>query len=102
MNPDTNRFEALTEATELLAQKTDQILPKSGSLLFRPDGSPVPEHWSLFTLDEEIPIKGYVFRVSHIGESHLLLEPVGSFRELQKQRREERKNRSRQNGTSAT
>ena len=59
MNPDTNKFEKLVH----------------GSV--RPDGSPVPEHWSIFTVGEEVTIKDYTFKVAYIGESAILFEPVG-------------------------
>ena len=63
MNPDTNKLEALHEGL-------------TGKLL-RPDGSEVPKHWSTFKLDEHVVVKGYTFRVAYIGESNILLEPVG-------------------------
>jgi hypothetical protein len=58
MNPQTNRLETL--------------------ILFRPNGEPVPSHWTQFTIDELVEIKGYTFRVKYIGESAILFEPVGS------------------------
>lgn len=63
MNPDTNKFEKLEE--------------KGLFGLIRPDGSPVPKHWSIFTMGEEVTIKDYLFRVAYIGESAILFEPVG-------------------------
>jgi len=45
--------------------------------LFRPNGKPVPGHWPIFKEGELIEIKNYTFKVAHIGESHMLLEPVG-------------------------
>jgi len=63
-NPDTNRFEPLTE--------TD-------SKLFRPDGTPVPSHWSIFKADEIVSVKNYSFKVLCVGEKTLLLEPVGPY-----------------------
>lgn len=77
MNPETNRFEnvgTVEELTEALKKPYESILPGQ---LVRPDGSPVPEHWSVFSAGEEIPIKGYVFRVAYIGETSILFEPVG-------------------------
>jgi len=46
--------------------------------LVRPDGSPVPKSWTVFSIDELVEIKGYTFKVAHIGESHILFEPVKS------------------------
>ena len=70
MNPETNRFEELKQD---LAEKLIQREPR----LLRPDGSPVPEHWSIFTVDEHVNVKNYTFKVAYIGEQTLLLEPVG-------------------------
>ena len=78
MNPDTNRLEQLTEGK---ASPLDDLKKELAGLteptLLRPDGSPVPKHWSTFRVGETLAIKGYTFRVGYIGESTLLLEPVG-------------------------
>lgn len=71
MNPDTNKFEELSEAASSISDKLQ------GISLIRPDGSPVPKHWSTFTAGEEVVIKGYTFKVAYIGESNILFEPVG-------------------------
>lgn len=86
MNPETNRFEKLTELTEnpgyeaQLAQRYEakmaETLAKASPQLLRPDGSPVPETWSTYREGELVVVKGYTFRVAHIGESYLVLEPV--------------------------
>ena len=89
MNPDKNQFEALREAAgevgddltkDLLTEKfTERLIKKIGepkASLVRADGSPVPEHWPIFKVGEEIVVKNYVFRVAYIGETTLLLEPV--------------------------
>ena len=86
MNPETNQFEELSEAVAAASSET-KLLPGQ---LVRPDGSPVPEHWSVFTVGEEIPIKGYVFKVAYIGETSILFEPVGSFREIRDARKAEK------------
>lgn len=62
MNPETNKLEPL------------QPLP-DGSLL-RPDGTPVPKHWAIFTLGEHVVIKDYTFKVCYLGETAVLFEPV--------------------------
>jgi hypothetical protein len=99
MNPDTNRFEPLREAPEeaplnrkmrraqsaherLLAaqeRRAQAVRDRHAKepRLLRPDGSEVPEHWSVFTVGERVVVKNYTFKVAHIGESHLLLEPAG-------------------------
>jgi hypothetical protein len=70
MNPLTNRFEKLAEVLEESPKKV------SGNLV-RPDGTEVPKHWSIFTVGESVVIKNYTFKIAYIGESTLLLEPVG-------------------------
>lgn len=62
MNPETNRFEPLLMSVE-------------GSLL-RPDGTPVPPHWAVFSIDERVIIKNHIFKVAYIGETSILFEPV--------------------------
>jgi hypothetical protein len=72
MNPNTNKFEKLVE----MLGTTTEVEGTVGRLV-RPDGSEVPKHWSVFTVGEEVVIKNYTFRIAYIGESTLLLEPVG-------------------------
>ena len=62
MNPETNKFEQLSEGL---------------SGLLRPNGKPVPQHWTQFQMGELVVIKNYTFKVAYIGESALLFEPVG-------------------------
>lgn len=71
MNVDENKFEFLRE------QLREQLDTTGPPRLLRADGSPVPEHWPVFKVGEHITIKNYTFEVAHIGESHMLLEPVG-------------------------
>lgn len=63
MNPDTNSLEMLRKS--LLSD------------LVRPDGTPVPNHWSIYKVGESVVVKDYTWQVVHIGEKHMLLEPVG-------------------------
>lgn len=63
MNPDTNRMEPLIESA-------------LGELV-RPDGTPVPKNWSIFKTGEKFDLNGYTFKLAHIGESYIVLEPVG-------------------------
>ena len=65
MNPETNKLETLIDPFD------------DPTRLVRPNGEPVPKHWSVFKEGEELVVKNYTFRVAHIGEKHLLLEPVG-------------------------
>ena len=61
MNPETNKMEPLK------AQLGE---------LVRPDGSPVPKNWSIFKEGETFVLNNYTFRLAHIGESYIVLEPV--------------------------
>jgi hypothetical protein len=82
MNPETNRFEPLTESEEEERKNQTQEIERrlrqlQRSALVRPDGSPVPDHWGVYTEGELIEIKNHTFKVVHIGEAYLVLEPVG-------------------------
>ena len=93
MNPDTNRFEPLVMKDERKEHNKDQeaardrrqveaqlqkvaakMLPTD---LVRPDGSPVPQNWSIFTVGELVVFKDYTYRVAYINESSITFEPVG-------------------------
>lgn len=79
MNPDTKRFEKLSEQLKEQYKRVDEdkwVEPMKSTLV-RPDGSPVPEHWPIFTLEEKVVIKNFTFQVKYIGETSILLEPVG-------------------------
>jgi hypothetical protein len=81
MNPDTNKFEILTKPGEI-SEIEKAVAKFSGKMcdyrvdLLRPDGSPVPKHWSVFKIGELVTIKDYTFRVAYVGESNILFEPV--------------------------
>lgn len=90
VNPDTNRFESLSGApdsiVDALNQEQNSLRKKAfeqfaelveEKRILRPDGTPVPKHWATFCVGEQIVIKNYTFKVGYIGESTLLLEPVG-------------------------
>ena len=79
MNPETNKLEPLTENEEELLRKIKELGRKATDYhlgLLRPDGTPVPIHWSVFKIGELVTIKDYTFRVAYIGESNILFEPV--------------------------
>lgn len=89
MNPDTNRFEELCRdagesSKDTLMDALANREPLLPGQLVRANGSPVPDHWSTFTVGDEIPIRGYVFRVAYIGETSILFEPVGTAVEIAK------------------
>jgi hypothetical protein len=83
MNPETNKFEPIfiqeddksMKALEKAFKATQPETPVFRAL--RADGTPVPEHWTILSKDEKIVIKNYTFKVAYIGESYLVLEPVG-------------------------
>jgi hypothetical protein len=70
INPETNKFEGLTCADDLSAYD------EAKTQLLRPDGTPVPPHWTMLIVGGLVTIEGYTFRVAHFGESYLVLEPV--------------------------
>ena len=86
MNPETNKFEKLSaepskeeqEGMDLLKKKfVKEVRRQEAVQLLRPNGEPVPKHWSIFKENEYVIVKDYTFKVAHIGESYLILEPVG-------------------------
>jgi len=93
MNPDSNRFERLRDDVDyrsdlqrMIDRKEDHLLEhvlgENGSLdarigLLRPNGEPVPQHWTQFQIGEVVVIKDYSFKVAYIGETSILFEPVG-------------------------
>jgi hypothetical protein len=71
------------EQVDLLRERIDRAILNDGTEvklpvgLVRPNGQPVPKHWSVFRVGEEVVIKDYTFKVAYIGESNILFEPVG-------------------------
>jgi hypothetical protein len=84
MNPDTGQFERLQQRHEeqlkALEHRFSRLHPRLSaeqrSSLIRPDGSPVPDHWAVFTVGELVTLKNNTFRVAYMNEGTLLLEPV--------------------------
>lgn len=104
MNPETNRFEPISEVVvcskcghknqphykKCLSCGTPQgaiaafrsavkEIESSLSHLIRADGSPVPDHWATFKQGEHVVLKNYTFKVGYIGDAVLVLEPVGPY-----------------------
>ena len=79
MNPESNKFEKLTISKETESSFVDMVTraQSSPTRLVRPNGKPVPEHWSIFQHGEKVVAKNYTFTISHIGEGYMVLEPVG-------------------------
>jgi hypothetical protein len=83
MNPKTNKFEELSFVKDdgLKKQFIDAMtkLPEKfvARKLLRPNGEPVPEHWSVFKENEKVVVKNYTFEVVRVGENYMVLEPVG-------------------------
>lgn len=86
MNPDTGRLEPLAmrqrhveqmrELERRLKTQHQDLTTEARSKLVRTDGSPVPDHWAIFTAGELVVVKGHTFRVAHMNECTLVLEPV--------------------------
>lgn len=84
MNPNTNRLEPLAEVgsaqTKELSDHFNQakalIQQATGSTLVRPNGEPIPTHWSIFTVGETVVVKDYTFRIAYMNEGTIVLEPV--------------------------
>lgn len=98
MNPKTKKFEELTEGPITKEILDDMVKPNPSlrtwatsmgatvkdapcsscepGTLIRPDGTPVPKHWTIFTVGEHVVVKDWTFRVAHINEATLILEPV--------------------------
>lgn len=85
MNPDTNKLEELKRDMETMniddfksALNVLNVLDKlSVTQLVRPNGKPVPPHWAIFTIDEQLIIKDYTFKIAYMNETTIVLEPVG-------------------------
>ena len=87
MNPETNQFEQLSEIFR--AEGNSSVGPNAsdqmsalqrqlaGGPLIRPDGTPVPKHWSVFTVGDNVVVNNYTFKVAYMNETTLVLEPVG-------------------------
>jgi hypothetical protein len=73
MNPFTNQFEGLHDYTS----KMDEAAADGLKSLLRPDGTPVPKHWSIFRVNEIYEINGYMFKCKYIGDTSILFEPHG-------------------------
>ena len=71
----------LAVPARMLGIKDGQVDLRPGAMaisqLLRPNGQPVPEHWSTYKTGEEVVVKGYRWVIAHLGEKHLLLEPLG-------------------------
>ena len=84
MNPETNKFELLRTDTgrdedhgDLRSVMVGDPYQASVGVLLRPNGEPVPQHWTQFQVGECVVIKNYTFKVAYIGETSILFEPVG-------------------------
>jgi len=81
MNPKTNKFESLiSNQEETNPENRFREFHNMGaqySTLLRPNGDPVPQHWTQFQVGEHVIIKNYTFKVAYINESTILFEPVG-------------------------
>jgi len=83
MDPDSGKFVPLEEDDE-------------GTIVKKETGEPVPSDWPVFTIGEEITLRGHVFRVDTIGNDKLLLESIRSLKRTKTQKNQERRKRSKQ------
>ena len=60
-------------ASELLQTQYPLVHPS----LIKPNGTPVPRHTALFKVGEHVVAKDQTFRVAHVNDCTLVLEPVG-------------------------
>lgn len=72
MNPETNKFEKLH-----INESLENEFERQVNALLRPNGEPVPKHWSLFQVGEKYVINEYTFECKYVGETSILFEPVG-------------------------
>jgi len=80
MNPDTNVLERLQLGAALekqLEANDKKAMAQDIAQLVRPNGEPVPKHWTVFRVGEHYVINGYTFRCAYFNETTLLFEPVG-------------------------
>jgi hypothetical protein len=83
MNPETNKFEFLRDQNEDPGPADTATLgllrkmAQQQTALLRPNGEPVPQHWTQFQVGEYVVVKNYTFKVAYIGETAILLEPAG-------------------------
>lgn len=76
MNPETNKFEQLKSQLSETDLEIEKMYAEQTALL-KPDGTPVPKHWSIFQIDENYVINNYTFKCKYIGETSILFEPIG-------------------------
>lgn len=73
----------ITEAIESqrrVQNLRDSILEKEIAglpIIVKPDGSPFPHHMSILKIGDMVPIRGQTFKVAYVGETSVLLEPMG-------------------------
>ena len=76
MNPETNKLEKLTNTN--ITEIENQI-QKLQSTLLRPNGEPVPQHWTIFTQGQNVVVNNYTFKIAHMNESCIILEPISAI-----------------------
>lgn len=80
VNPDTGKIEMLHRFLGARVRAGRPVFTFGHSVnplgLLRPNGEPVPAHWSVFTVGQLVEVEGCTMRVAHINESGVLLEPV--------------------------
>lgn len=72
----SEREEALAPLMKKLAEEERKANPLLATQLVQADGSPVPDHWTLFATGEVVEVKGCSFRIAYMNTETVILEPV--------------------------
>lgn len=83
MDPHSNTFEPVKEDEEGVLRKEET-------------GEAIPPDWTVFTLGEEIGIRGYLFRVDAIAGSDITLRGIRSLKKSKTEKNRERRKRNKQ------
>lgn len=82
MNPETNRFEEVT-AKRRYSDAVNSAIKGHEQRYRKADGSLAPKNATVFSIGEEIAIRGYVFKVDRFDGDEMVLKgvrPVNKYR----------------------
>lgn len=65
------KIKALADSAVIIADM------RAKARLQRPDGVQAPDHCSIISIGQHVAFEGYAFQVIYVGDSIVLLEPVG-------------------------
>ena len=95
MNPDTNKFEPVFDRNDERVKNLEDRFRELNDALVRENDELVPKNWPVFSIGEELGVKGYRFRVKEIHPDCMVLESVGPVKKNQTEKNRARKNRQR-------